>query len=123
LVNAVCNDVLLEANHTDEPVTATASCRLGHAPDESQRSDKAQQAFESLPPPDRHMLRLMFAEGVDRSEVCRRLQVDDADLDLLLHGAKARFRARYRSPIASVRVVEAARSNSSAASSVKPSKR
>lgn len=48
-----------------------------------------------LPEKDRDLLRMVFLEEVDKSEIARRLGVDPDYLRVMLHRAKGRFRAAY----------------------------
>jgi RNA polymerase sigma-70 factor, ECF subfamily len=49
-------------------------------------------ALNRLSPLDRQILVLAIAEGCPRPEICRRLNVTPANLSVILHRAKARFR-------------------------------
>jgi RNA polymerase sigma-70 factor (ECF subfamily) len=48
-----------------------------------------------LPPRDRDLLRALFLEEQEKSEVCARFGVEPDYLRVLLHRAKARFKALY----------------------------
>lgn len=100
-VNAVCNNVLLEMfragsrtkpieEDTPEPVAT------GDDPETTLVSDArrrwVRQMLDELPDRDREVLRLIFFEEVPKPEICRRLQVDEGYLRVLLHRAKARFK-------------------------------
>jgi len=59
----------------------------------TQRKEMVERALEELPAKDRELIRQVFLEERDKDEVCRDFQVDREYLRVLLHRAKARFRA------------------------------
>lgn len=115
-VNSVCNNVLLEhlraetrhrtPDEPDQPIQ-------DGAPDPQdqlitkERKEAVRQVIEDLPPRDRDLLRALFLEEQDKSEVCARFGVEPGYLRVLLHRAKARFKALYlaREESAPARVV------------------
>jgi RNA polymerase sigma-70 factor (ECF subfamily) len=102
-VNAVCNNVLFEAYRTEARFGGTID-GLSDPPDPARdpetamffedHRDRVRQVLTSLPQRDQDVLRMIFVEDVDRSQVCRRLQIADGYLRVLLHRAKARLRTR-----------------------------
>ena len=101
-VNSVCNNVVLEVfrNETRSlPMPESVPEVMDEAPNpESAASLKEQKSqvrgiLETLPPKDRDLLRQIFLEERDKDEVCKTFQVDREYLRVLLHRAKARFRA------------------------------
>jgi DNA-directed RNA polymerase specialized sigma24 family protein len=59
------------------------------------RKRQVQAALSDLPEKDRNLLRSIFLEETDKSEICRRYRVEGDYLRVLLHRAKARFRRAY----------------------------
>ena len=103
-VNTVCHNVLLELLHKqgrhpliDEnaPERADESIDLDAPLVNEQRKRAVARALDELGERDREVLRLVFFEDLDRSEVCRRMAVDQEYLRVLLHRAKSRFEAAY----------------------------
>ena len=101
-VNSVCNNVVLEVfrNETRSlPMPESVPEVMDEAPNpESAASSKEQKSqvrgiLETLPAKDRDLLRQIFLEERDKDEVCKTFQVDREYLRVLLHRAKARFRA------------------------------
>lgn len=101
-VNAVCQNVLLELYRSGSRTTPLEN---GHdRPDERAPSAESrmlgegdrirvQQALETLPAKERDLLHWLFFEERDKDDVCRMLKIDRGYLRVLLHRAKARFRA------------------------------
>jgi RNA polymerase sigma-70 factor (ECF subfamily) len=58
-----------------------------------QQKKRVRKILEMLPQKDRELLRQMFLEERDKDEICRTFNVDREYLRVLLHRAKARFRA------------------------------
>jgi RNA polymerase sigma-70 factor (ECF subfamily) len=103
-VNAVCNNVLLEfcrserrhdalEDQTHEP--ADPHVDLDEPLVDFDRKRQVQAALSDLPEKDRNLLRSIFLEETDKSEICRRYRVEGDYLRVLLHRAKARFRRAY----------------------------
>ena len=105
-VNSVCNNILLETYRSEEkrrhePIdeehdapsaTPSAESTLVDASDRLE----VRQALESLPPKDRTLLRWLFFEDRPKDAICQSLGCDRGHLRVMLHRAKARFRAAYR---------------------------
>jgi RNA polymerase sigma-70 factor (ECF subfamily) len=51
--------------------------------------------LEELPEKDRELLRMFFLEERDKTEICKRFNVREDYLRVLLHRAKLRFRSMY----------------------------
>lgn len=101
-VNSVCNNVVLEmfrheGRSTPMPESAPEVADEGPSPESvfyaRQRKSLVQKILERLPEKDRELLRQTFLEERDKDEICRVFQVDRDYLRVLLHRAKARFRA------------------------------
>jgi RNA polymerase sigma-70 factor, ECF subfamily len=103
-VNAVCNNVLLEAyrsngrttawdEETDEPTVDEPSVEYRVL--QFEERVKVREAIDGLPAKDKDLIRWLFFEERDKDEVCRELQVDREYLRVLLHRAKQRFRERF----------------------------
>ena len=103
-VNSVCNNVLLEMYRSgsrttaledgyDQPDDRLASAESMIMADEERA--RVRQALETLPDKERTLLRWVFFEGRDKDDVCRDLNIERAYLRVLLHRAKARFRAGF----------------------------
>ena len=102
-VSAVCNNVLMEqvraeAKHDradPESDPADESIDLDAPLVNQQRMRQVESVLAELQEKDRDLLRLFFLEERDRSELCRRYQVSEEYLRVLLHRAKARFKSKY----------------------------
>jgi RNA polymerase sigma-70 factor (ECF subfamily) len=101
-VNSVCNNVVLEVfrNETRSlPMPDAVPEVMDDAPNPEsalysrQQKSQVRSILETLPAKDRELLRQIFLEERDKDEVCRTFQVDREYLRVLLHRAKARFRA------------------------------
>jgi RNA polymerase sigma-70 factor (ECF subfamily) len=101
-VNSVCNNVVLEVFRSETrslPMPDTVPEVMDEAPNPESAAYSRQQnvqvrgILDSLPAKDRDLLRQIFLEERDKDEVCRTFQVDREYLRVLLHRAKARFRA------------------------------
>jgi RNA polymerase sigma-70 factor (ECF subfamily) len=57
-----------------------------------ERKDLVRSILDELPEKDRRILRAVFLEDVDKSEVCERFDVNRDYLRVLVHRAKIRFR-------------------------------
>jgi RNA polymerase sigma-70 factor (ECF subfamily) len=60
-----------------------------------QRRRQVDSILEELPAKDRDLLRMLFLEECDKSEICRRFNVREEYLRVLLHRAKVRFRSMH----------------------------
>jgi len=58
-----------------------------------ERKTLVRNILEELSAKDRHILRAVFLEDADKSEVCKRFDVNRDYLRVLVHRAKIRFRA------------------------------
>jgi len=58
-----------------------------------EQKSQIRRILDALPAKDRDLLRQIFLEERDKDEVCKTFQVDREYLRVLLHRAKARFRA------------------------------
>lgn len=103
-VNAVCNNVLMELrrsetrhdqmdDQTSEPPDRTIN--LDSPLIDFERKRKVESVLAQLPEKDRELLRAVFLEEMDKSEVCKRFHVDGDYLRVLVHRAKSRFRKAY----------------------------
>ena len=104
-VNSVCNNILFETyrsegkrrhelideEHDAPAVAPDAESTLVDASDRL----KVRQALERLPPKDRTLLRWLFFDDRPKDVICENLGCDRGHLRVLLHRAKARFRAVY----------------------------
>lgn len=100
-VNATCNNVLLETYRSRKRHAST-----GEDPPEqvdwrpnpesqfvtSERREMVREVLEELNPKDRDLLRAVFLEERDKSEVCEQIGVEGDYLRVLLHRARARFK-------------------------------
>jgi len=108
-VNAVSNNVLLEMlrgarrhDQIDEGAEPQdRSVDLDAALVTRERKTQVHAILAELPEKDRELLRMVFLEEQDRTEVCRRFQVDGEYLRVLLHRAKWRFRNLYSKRLSS----------------------
>jgi RNA polymerase sigma-70 factor, ECF subfamily len=104
-VNAVSNNVMREllrgetrfnrfdeAYHEpiDEAIDLDAPLVDGN------RRRQVQSVLDEMTPKDREILQLCFLEERDRTEICRRFQVSEDYLRVVLHRAKERFRVVYK---------------------------
>ena len=62
-----------------------------------ERRRQVDRILEELPERDRELLRLFFLEERDKSEICKRFNVSEDYLRVLLHRAKLRFRSMHSS--------------------------
>jgi RNA polymerase sigma factor (sigma-70 family) len=60
-----------------------------------QRRQQVNRILDELPEKDRELLRMFFLEERDKSEICRRFNVGEDYLRVLLHRAKSRFRSMH----------------------------
>jgi len=102
LVNSVCNNVLLETIRSrrheelpDEIGADTSRDAVGGLISEEQRRE-VQRVLDELPDRERQLLRAVFLDEASRDAVCAQFDVDRDYLRVLLHRAKASFRARFR---------------------------
>ena len=100
-VNSVCDNVVLEMFRSEGRSFPMADD--GREPADSrvdtegelvsqERKKQVLRVLEEHPKKDRDLLRMVFLEERDKTEVCREFNVDREYLRVLLHRAKARFR-------------------------------
>ena len=103
-VNSVCNNVILEflskesrqpSGLENAPEPADERVDFNAALITAQRKQIVAEVLDGLSSKDREILRLVFLEEMERSEVCRRLGVGSEYLRVLLHRAKSRFEQAY----------------------------
>ena len=102
-VSGVCNNVLMEMVRADtrhdslesemDPVDRKVD--LDAPLVTRQRQRQVENVLRELPEKDRELLRLFFLEERDKAEICKRFQVSEDYLRVLLYRAKSRFRATY----------------------------
>jgi RNA polymerase sigma-70 factor (ECF subfamily) len=104
-VNTVCNNVVHEflrsesrhrptADEPDPPAEGT-DCDPEATLISEERKRWVRRIVEELPERDRRVLRALFLEERDKDEVCAAFGVSRDYLRVLLHRAKAQFRAHY----------------------------
>ena len=100
-VNSVCNNILFEVYRQQSRTTeAPEDCASDETAIETaiateEECTDVRQVLSGLPEKDRKILRWLFFEDRDKSEICRTLEVDREYLRVLLHRAKTRFRADW----------------------------
>src|SRR5262249_41799159 len=84
-VDLAADQLVDEAGKTEDPEAALISedCK-----------EQVRQVLASLPARDQEILRLIFFEDIDRAQICLKLRIEEGYLRVLLHRAKARFRAK-----------------------------
>jgi RNA polymerase sigma-70 factor, ECF subfamily len=101
-VNSVANNVLFELYRTeskvvpfgeDAPEIADEGASMDAVLATSEERERVRKVIAQLPPKDRNLLTWLFFEERNKDEVCRELNIDRNYLRLLVHRAKARFRA------------------------------
>jgi RNA polymerase sigma-70 factor (ECF subfamily) len=104
-VQAICNNVMLEVlrsefNHrqnVDTPIDPPdRRVRFDADMVTEQRKQVVREIISEMPEKDGDLLRMVFLEEGERSEICKRFQVDGNYLRVLLHRAKERFREVVR---------------------------
>jgi RNA polymerase sigma-70 factor (ECF subfamily) len=104
LVLAVCNNVILEWFRSDKrhrttadeaPDVADQTIDLEGALVTAERKRGVAAVLAELPEKDRELLKMVFLEDRDKSQVCDRFGVDREYLRVLLHRAKLRFKEQY----------------------------
>lgn len=102
-VYGVCNNVMMEMVR-GEIRHQWPACEFELADDRVdlerplvtlQRRRQVDSVLAELPERDRELLRIFFLEERDRSEICKRFDVQEDYLRVLLHRAKLRFRSIY----------------------------
>jgi len=104
-VQGVCNNVMLEVlrsefthRHTGDRPVDPPDQRVKFASDmvTEERKSAVREILSEMPEKDRTVLRMVFLEEGERSDICKRLKVDGDYLRVLLHRAKERFRDAVR---------------------------
>jgi len=111
-VSAVCNNVLLELvrgemrHETSESEFEVAdnSIDLDAPLISQQRRRQVDSVLEELAQKDRDLLRMFFLEERDKADLCKRFDVGEDYLRVLLHRAKSRFRSMYNKRISAVKL-------------------
>ena len=109
-VSAVCNNVLLELvrgemrHETSESEFEVVdnSIDLDAPLISQQRRRQVDSVLEELAQKDRDLLRMFFLEERDKADLCKRFDVGEDYLRVLLHRAKSRFRSMYNKRISAV---------------------
>jgi RNA polymerase sigma factor (sigma-70 family) len=105
-VHSVCHNVALEmirskTRYRQMPETAEDPRDPAADPHDAvvtrERRQLVREILARLPKKDRDLLRLAMLEEVEKEELCRRFQVTEGYLRLLLYRARARFRAELLS--------------------------
>jgi RNA polymerase sigma-70 factor (ECF subfamily) len=100
-VHSVCINVMMESlrastRHPPIPEEALELVDRRANPEGSavtrERKDLVRGILNELSEKDRDILRAVFLDEVDKSEICKRFQVDRDYLRVLVHRAKSRFR-------------------------------
>lgn len=105
LVNSICNNVLMEQYRKSDRIEGwdrAAAERLAETrPDafalmvDADTKAIVRGVLGDLKERDRYLLRAVFLEEREKDEICREMGVEREYLRVLLHRAKAAFRARY----------------------------
>jgi RNA polymerase sigma-70 factor (ECF subfamily) len=101
-VNSVCHNVMLEnfrastrhrqmPQETPEIIDDSADPTRGVM--EEQRLKIVRRVLSEMPEKDRELLRLLFFEERGKDRICKEMNVNPEYLRVLIHRAKARFRA------------------------------
>ena len=100
-VNSVCNNLLFERNRLQSRAECVSFDQFD-PPDqhvsaesvlvEEESKELVRRTLEELPGKDRDLLRMVFYEDIDRSDICKSYRVSPEYLRVLVHRAKARFR-------------------------------
>jgi RNA polymerase sigma-70 factor (ECF subfamily) len=104
-VQAVCNNVMLEVLRAEFVYQQPGETPID-PPDRrvrfdvdivtEERKQAVREILSEMPEKDGALLRMVFLEEGERSEICKRFQVDGNYLRVLLHRAKERFREAVR---------------------------
>jgi RNA polymerase sigma-70 factor (ECF subfamily) len=104
-VQAVCTNVMLETMRREsmhpqasEPPTDPPDYRVRFDADivTEERKQAVREVLSEMTEKDSTLLRMVYLEDVDRSEICRRFKIDGDYLRVLLHRAKEKFRKTVR---------------------------
>jgi RNA polymerase sigma factor (sigma-70 family) len=100
-VHTVCHNVTLEmirskTRYSQMPETGADPASAGKDPHGElvtrERQELVREILTKLPKKDRELLRLAALEETDKAELCRRFQVNEEYLRVLLYRARVRFR-------------------------------
>jgi RNA polymerase sigma-70 factor, ECF subfamily len=100
-VHGVCNNVMLEVireefnpRQSGEELIDPPDLRVRFDTDmvTNERKQAVREVLSEMPEKDRSLLKMVFLDEDDRSEICKRFKVDADYLRVLLHRAKERFR-------------------------------
>ncbi|MEA2464442.1 MAG: polymerase sigma-70 factor, subfamily [Acidobacteriota bacterium] len=101
-VNSTCNHVLMEyyrqesrAVSLDEQPEKADATDLEAGYDSAHNTARVRAVLEGMDARDAAILRALFIDDVDKDEICERFGVDREYLRVLLHRAKAKFRAAF----------------------------
>ena len=103
LVSAVCNNVQMELlrgetrheKSESEVEMVDDTVDLDAPLVNQQRRRQVDIVLQELPEKDRELLRMFFLEERDKAELCRRFEVGEDYLRVLLFRAKSRFKSLY----------------------------
>ena len=105
-VNSICKNVLhentrdvyrtqpLQPDHLESP-DPDKILDLERALISKETKEKVREILAEMKPRDRDLLRAIFLEEKDKSEICEEFGVDREYLRVLLHRAKGRFRSTF----------------------------
>ena len=104
-VNSVCNNVLLETFRSlgkhgqvpeETPDRPDPTVDLENELVSRERKAAVERILGELPKKDCDVLRMIFLEERDKTEICREMNVSGEYLRVLLHRAKSRFRTEVK---------------------------
>jgi RNA polymerase sigma-70 factor (ECF subfamily) len=104
-VQGVCNNVMLEVLRDESPYRQTDDSRMDPQDERvkfdtdvvtEERKQAVRDILFEMPEKDRMVLKMVFLEEGERSEICKNLKVDADYLRVLLHRAKEKFRETVR---------------------------
>jgi RNA polymerase sigma-70 factor (ECF subfamily) len=103
-VNSVCNNILLESYRFLRRTQPVDSCEQDLSDEQldaesalvaEESKQQVRQVLEELPEKDRELLRMLFYEEADKSDICQHFRVDREYLRVLVYRAKNRFRKAW----------------------------
>jgi len=101
-VHSVCINVMMELLRTRhlqdmiaEPSTEQSKPPLAAKNDPAKRKQIVRLALADFSEQDLKVLRAVFLDETDKSEICERFRVNDDYIRMLVHRAKARFRQAF----------------------------
>jgi RNA polymerase sigma-70 factor, ECF subfamily len=102
-VNSICNNVLKEyyrqesrAVSLEEQPEPAGTTDLDADFDSARNAARVRAVLDTLDRGDAEILSEVFLEDSDKEEICRRFGINRAYLRVLLHRAKAKFRAVFK---------------------------